>query len=214
MLGMYRAFNSGQGRSSTALNLTSSLTACLNLCTLPECWGVTWNMFDQRCLGFNAVFAPDFDPVGYYGPLSPTDSAYHELYFYFVKADLYYPRYYTSGAVSYYFRPSTRCNNGQLEPCETCDDGNSDDGGINPRLLSLVAAFLVSQLDGCSSQCLVELGWTCQYGTVSTCTRMSVTLSELIEDWFSFRTSARLSFIQPLLLSSLSRVCRWAPSGY
>ncbi|MCH7925837.1 MAG: hypothetical protein IIC51_09920, partial [Planctomycetes bacterium] len=50
-----------------------------------------------------------------------------------------------------YLNGAAICGNGNVEPGETCDDGNNANG------------------DGCSSACLVEPGFTCS-GEPSSCT--------------------------------------------
>ena len=50
-------------------------------------------------------------------------------------------------------RTALDCGNGRVQSGEECDDGNRGDG------------------DGCSSQCVVEAGWTC-VGSSSICTRL------------------------------------------
>ena len=55
----------------------------------------------------------------------------------------------------------TFCGNGEVEGKEKCDDGNSTDCRI-------LFQYIHCLVDGCSSTCLIETGYTCE-GSPSNC---------------------------------------------
>jgi hypothetical protein len=168
MTGFDRGFNFGHGAAGTINDLVSSAAACLDLCLLPSCWAVTWNMLDQRCSGFYYNNDEEYNPLELLGSSFPGDFEYAYL-FQYTYADIWYPPNYFTGAISFFFRHSAACGNGQVENCETCDDSNFNDNGMDDPLLRLI-----NSLDGCSGKCTIEHGWTCVNSFVdkSYCSRM------------------------------------------